>query len=1400
MSGNLSNSINNRENSLVQPSETIFTVQVGVYSVRDTAIITIAELRRVGINCSVNKSKKLYKVSCGSLGSKKDANGLRMELAGLGHKDAFVVTVKRDKLTTDSSIANIKNIVTKSLSESPQEQSVNGNTGTINNEKVQKEKKSSIDIASETDNNEIPLVPILQEKDSKGTEDSVNDINTEKTVEQDNIALMERIQVIGKSALKGAAGEKRNLLVLITVVVLVITLMFFLVLIFIRRVGSIQAIRANKIMESHKDLFNSIARDKISVGYVAKKLSRLGNGVLIEQILDKAAARSGSQSQIQELYDKIGITKKYIDTLINSKSWKKRAFACEKLGQIGSGKAVPILLSIICDENNKDEDVRSVALRALGRIRDKRAIPVLIEALGYPETWLPPRIGEILVNIGEESIYHLKKELRNFQNESRRGWSAEILGWLEAKNAVDSLAESLLDASPEVRARAAGALGKIKDERAIGKLTELLISEPIPFVRTRVSQALGNIGNPSVLHYLVNILKDPEWWVRVRAVEALEQLGEESTPSLLIALEDEDIEVRKRSALALERIGYVERILKEYGEGNYKAELRRILFQVAQSGVIESLSERLETAEGHLQKRIVRLLGEAKTREATDPLVELLKSTDEWTLKARIIQSLGTIGADESIPLLIEHLKDSEYWVRRAAVEALGKLDAKEFSDDIAIIMEDPNPHARESALSALSMLKVTTHWKKIEKLLLDPALKVRSTALRVMRELGITTDREKILATLHESSEDVRIEAIKYFAAIMEAEVLVDILKLIPNGSDALRQQIVDYIETIKPDNFESIKKQFNFHELSKAVLATLLEIASIVKDDASYEFIFEFTGSMDEYLRENAFKAMAKFGFHGRESIFEKALLDPARSVRTIVLACVGPDTADTFLEKAKVLANDPDENVRLALALAIGASGCEQLKPFIISMFDDPSAKVVAAAFISLTSFHDPMFLKYFYEKKNIKEIRIEINKLADDKRFQSIVDDISTKARKSGSLEVGLLLAKNDREFANEMVNKLKESLDPVVRINAIEMLKFIATPDLFTSILGIIKKDPFADVRIEALEVMTEIGRDDEVITALSSSLADPAPIVRNMAAGMLSKHKKPKALEALLNVLDTTDREFRESVTTSLSELLSGDPEIVAELVRRVPERKTRKIGMAWLMGKSQKKGSIKFLMNLLDDHDPEVRAAAVGAIGKFRKKQLINRLEGLIYDPNERVRAATVNAIAHTGAERSFQIIQTALQDIDEFVRMRAVISLSKLDMNKSIRILKAMASKYPESRSYLRGVLIAAGQVCEDYGKIDTIAIKIVDELCSKEEMFSMLRQSSDKERRLHALRVLSIINADNNQDILEIARKDPASEIRKEAGKLVASSAVRGASGSALTSFEDCHESLYSVYPIK
>jgi HEAT repeat protein len=434
----------------------------------------------------------------------------------------------------------------------------------------------------------------------------------------------------------------------------------------------------------------------------------------------------------------------------------------------------------------------------------------------------------------------------------------------------------------------------------------------------------------------------------------------------------------------------------------------------------------------------------------------------------------------------------------------------------------------------------------------------------------------------------------------------------------------------------------------------------------------------------------------------------------------------------------------------------------------MLDDPSPMVVAGAFMSLASFNDSMFLDVFYSRNDIKTIKNEIKGITDDKRFTSIIEEIRIMAQESKNLEVGLLFARDDREFSSELIRKIKESLDPVIRVKAIAMLKLIAKPEFFTSILSVMKKDPYADVRIKAMEVIATTERDDEVISALSETLSDPAQNVRIRAAELLGKYSKPKALEALLNVLDTTDRDLREAVTTSISELLSEEPEKVRELAACASETKTGKIGMAWMMGKSRKRGSVEFLLNLLEDHDPEVRASAIGAIGKFKEKQLINSIENMIFDPNERVRAAAVNAISSIGGDRAFEIIGHALQDIDGFVRIRAVIGLAKLDTMKAIQVLQVRIAKFPEFKNYLQGILFAAGISYGDPDTFDMVTINIVNELCDIKEMMDIFKQSSDKEKRLHAFRILSLVNADDNKELLETALKDPVQDIRNEANK--------------------------------
>ncbi len=1153
--------------------------------------------------------------------------------------------------------------------------------------------------------------------------------------------------------------------------VILIILSLSVCLLIYRGRSKLRSSKADKLLKNNTDILKDLAGEtNVTDDEILNKFKDMDNIMHAEIIIDNGAARSNTPiSRLRKYYDATGVTDTYIDTLQHSSSWEKRAFAAEKLGQICSAKAVPYLLSIVMDTKNEDDDVRGAALRALGRIKDTKAIPALVDALGHPDTWLPPRISEILVSIGQETAPYLKKELKRSPNETKRGLAAEILGCLQDKSSVMTLTDALSDISPEVRAKAASALGKIKDSGAVNVMLELLISDPIPFVRVRVAQALGSIGHPAVIDYLVNVLKDPEWWVRVRAVESLEQFGENAVSALLIALEDDDLEVRRRSAMALEKIGYVGKIIKEFRQEEYKPALKNILFLIARTGIIECISEKLNTDDVHLQKRIVRILGDAKAKDASGILLELLANTTDWTFKARIIESLGKIGTHAAVPTLIECLKDNEYWIRRSAVIALGMLGAVDSVDEIAEILVDPSLHAREAALNTLSSLKTVKYSRTIEACLDDPSSRVRGTALRVMRELQISPDKKRVSKLLKDSSQEVRVEAVKYYAAIKDSAYLQEILLLLPHGSDPLRHEIVEYVRTARPKSFKKIITCINIDELSHEAIISLIEIASIIRDNDATRFILGFRQSMDSSIREQVFHEMPKLDFKGYHAIFEKGLFDPSEKVRTKVLTGIAAYPTKKLLKRAMILSKDPDENVRAALVLVYGASGNGEFRSFIIAMLNDPSVRVIAAAFISLASMNEPSLPGRLYAQEDIKEIKNEIRFITEDTRFQYAVEKIRLQSEDSSNLTVKLFLTADEKQFVNYLLKTLKEVFDPEIRLTALNLLKIIATGDIFPVLLGIMKKDPSDEVRLLTMEMLGSMGREEETISAISSMLVDPALNVRIRAAELLGTYRHVHALEVLLHTLDTTDRQFREAVTTSLSNLLTKEPEKISELIKGIPETKTRKIGMAWLMGKSRKAGSMKYLINLMTDSDPDVRASAIGALGKFKRKNLLAKLEKMISDPNERVRAAAVNAVTLIGGEKAFIILKNALEDIDAFVRIRAAAGLAKLDIHKSIRVIQWKANKFPDLRSCVRGIKFASGSPNIKLIDGDTLAIDVVNELCPEHMMRKIFKQSSDKASRLLALRVLAHVYKDKSDQFIKKTQKDPSPEIRKEAKKI-------------------------------
>ena len=528
-----------------------------------------------------------------------------------------------------------------------------------------------------------------------------------------------------------------------------------------------------------------------------RRLEEVRDPVMREAILNQASEEAPSESIpfLVRAYEELGIVDRYMEEVERSPRWETRARAAERLGRMGSPKAVPSLLRVIRNMKDEDEDVRGAALRALGRIRDPGALPGLIEALGYLEASLPPRIAEIIVMFGKDAVSPLMAELRNVDSDVRRMWAAEILGWIGDPRVAVPLMESLGDVSPEVRAKAAGGLGKIRDARAVDRLLEMLLSDPIPFVRTRVAQALGAIGHPKVIDHLIHVLKDPEWWVRIRAIEALEQIGVDSSGALLIALEDDDEEVRRRAAMALERMGYVQEGIATLEKEGFRPDIYKILLLVGKAGVTEVLYESIRRATGSGRVLLVRLAGDIGDGKAGPLLRAVLSECDDPSLRSRIAEALGKIRCREAIPDLLACLSDPDDWVRRASVEALSSLGAEEHAEDLIRLLNDPVPETRKAVCRVVSRLSGEQGNASIEVLLADPSPDVRAEAMRAVHRKRIRGSEPKVRQSLFDPSEEVRLEAAKALSVVGGNESIETILRAAGGATEQLVKALVEAI-----------------------------------------------------------------------------------------------------------------------------------------------------------------------------------------------------------------------------------------------------------------------------------------------------------------------------------------------------------------------------------------------------------------------------------------------------------------------------------------------------------------------------------------------------------------------------------------------------------------------------
>jgi len=330
-----------------------------------------------------------------------------------------------------------------------------------------------------------------------------------------------------------------------------------------------------------------------------------------------ATAGPEDQKRLQELAERSGLLGERIRRARKGPRWD-RLESVRVLGQLRLPPAVPVLAKTLEDSWAL---LASEALRSLGMIASPAAGPAIVRFLERgtpvePNIWLDAAVP---------CVPNPDTFLRLVQDDRAevRILAVRALAESPQRASFDSLHPLAFHPDPEVRAQAARALGRCRDGRAVALLVASTQDE-VWFVRLRAVTALGELGAASSLEAVLRAQQDPNFQVRQAAAAALARLV--SRPGEALAMV-----VRTRDVYAVE--GF--------------------LSYLARSGLLWRSLELLRAPEDRLREDAVMLAKAALAADYWPLYLNAVETHPDWRVRMAVARLL----ADADHPELAAELE-----------------------------------------------------------------------------------------------------------------------------------------------------------------------------------------------------------------------------------------------------------------------------------------------------------------------------------------------------------------------------------------------------------------------------------------------------------------------------------------------------------------------------------------------------------------------------------------------------------------------------------------------------------------------------------------------------------------------------------------------------------------------
>lgn len=258
---------------------------------------------------------------------------------------------------------------------------------------------------------------------------------------------------------------------------------------------------------------------------------------------------AGAADRVREVLRRSRAARRELRRL-GHRSAARRIEACRFAGRLGDTAAIPPLVQLLRD---RDPDVRRAAIRALGDLRAAEAVPDIAEAIEAMGEWSNLLLLMALIRMGPESAPAIGALLG-----APGAWSPAMLKALlqvtgRAGVATDpGLIRSLASHDElEIRVEAVRVLGSIAPDPRSGDVCLAAMDDAEWPVRAIAASSLGRLRDERALPRLTRAMGDPAYWVRHHVAEAMASLGAPGAKALQGALHDANPFVRDMAAQAL---------------------------------------------------------------------------------------------------------------------------------------------------------------------------------------------------------------------------------------------------------------------------------------------------------------------------------------------------------------------------------------------------------------------------------------------------------------------------------------------------------------------------------------------------------------------------------------------------------------------------------------------------------------------------------------------------------------------------------------------------------------------------------------------------------------------------------------------------------------------------------